>query len=247
VIEASPNSTREAREVFWNPAVRLVAIDLRGTLLKTPRVTTLVPEMRDQGVPRALAQAAQSRFDRRLRGPLQKRGDILDWTMFAARSMAAALMSEWRQELDASEMASAFQVRYLRQAERLIDPEPLRRVVTALPARFTIVADGPYEREASLLRARFGASPWMPPLTTSECLGVNKLTSEFFARLANRHRLPTRSIVVIGDRWDKDVAIPRLAGCHGLLVGSIHQDLPAVSSLRTLLPHSYDEVLPCAA
>jgi hypothetical protein len=222
----------DAREILQDPGVGLVAIDLRGTLIRTPRVTTLLPELDRHGVPPALAQSVQARFDVELRGPLQQRCDVLDWTRFAATSMASMLRSAWQPALDVEAVVTGFHGRYLRESRRLIEPAPLQRASSALAARCAIVADGPLRRETAVLAACFGTPRWMPPLISSECLGVNKLGAEFFVRL--------------GDRWDKDVLIPRQAGCRGVLVGSGAEDAAWVQSLTSLVG-LLDERLPCAA
>lgn len=242
-----PNATEAARAIIQHPDVQLVAIDLRGTLLHTPRVTALLPELASQSVPDHLAQSAQARFDEQLRGPLQKRGDILDWTRFAAASMASTLAAEWHPALDVEAVVARFRNRYLSEAQRLVEAESMRRAANALPARCVVIADGPLERESAVLTSCFGGA-WSPPLVSSECLGVNKLTSEFFVRLGERWRVPPASTVVIGDRWDKDVAIPERAGCRGVLVGSGGQrGIAALSSLTDLALLLEGRVLACAA
>lgn len=236
-----------ARAILEHPGVRLVAIDLRGTLLRTPRVTTLLPELAAQGIPADLSRLAQERFDEQLRGPLQQRGDVLDWTRFAAASMASEMAAEWRSALDVELIAVDFRDRYLRESRRLVEPAPLRRAAHALRARWVVIADGPLERESAALASCFGGA-WVPPLVSSECLGVNKLTSEFFVRLGEHQEVSPSAIVVIGDRWDKDVAIPERAGCRGVFVGAAGpRGSAAFGSLAVLASALGEEALPWAA
>lgn len=239
--------TDAARTILHQPGIQLVAIDLRGTLLRTPRITALLPELAAQGVPARLAHTVQARFDEQLRGPLQKRGDVLDWTRFAASNMASALATEWRPPLDVETVSSAFSDRYLSESRRLIEPESLQLATNVSAVRFAIIADGPLKRESAVLASCFEGDK-LPPLSSSECLGVNKLTSEFFVRLGERWGVPTASIVVIGDRWDKDVAIPEKAGCHGVLVGDNGPaDVAALDSLADLAPLLDERDLSCPA
>lgn len=234
-MAAAETSADGVVEILCNPGVGLVAIDLRGTLIRTPRVTALLPELDLCGVPSTRARTVQARFDEQLRGPLQQRGDILDWTRFAAATMASMLAPAQRPALDVEAVVAAFEARYLRQSHQLIEQMQLRQAARALKGRCVIVADGPRQREAAVLSTCFGTHAWMPPLVSAECLGVNKLTSKFFARLSRRWGVAPQSTVVVGDRWDKDVLIPRRAGCQGVLVGRAPSGAAAVDSLGDLV------------
>jgi FMN phosphatase YigB (HAD superfamily) len=231
--QAAPELAVELEALFVDPSVRMLAIDLRGTLVGTPRITVLVPELMACGVPAGLAEEIQALFDAQLRTALAERHDVVDWTRFAAIWMAAKLASE-HHRLDVEAMMDRFRARYVGEARRLVPSESLRRVSQAFAARCVIVADGPFEREAAVLTACFGEAEWMPPLVCSECLGINKLTPAFFARLGRHLGVPPSSTVVVGDRWDKDFLIPRQAGCHAVLVGDGGHDATYVESLEQL-------------
>lgn len=198
----------------------LLALDLRGTLISTPRITTLIPELIEQGVARKRAQRAQLRFDREMQGPLRARGDIVDWTRYGAEWIAAALAEEGGPAINVDAVVTVFRRRYLAQSYPLVEPEDLQRYLAPLKQRCVIVADGPLERESAVVECCFGKAAWLPPLVSSECLGVNKLTSAFFARLGRLCGVAPTTMLVLGDRWDKDVLIPSRAGCHGAVVGS---------------------------
>lgn len=198
--------------------VALLALDLRGTLISAPRITTLIPEFMEQGVPFTTAQRAQHRFDRQMQGPLQARGDIVDWTKYGADWIATAVAEDGGPAVDVDAVVTVFRRRYLDRSRPLLEPESLRLGLAGLEQRCVIVADGPHERESAVVERCFGTAEWLPPLVSSEYLGVNKLTSEFFSRLAHLCGVAPTAMLIIGDRWDKDVLIPRRAGCRGAVV-----------------------------
>src|SRR4051812_33605361 len=88
-------------QLTGDPQVRLLAIDLRGTMARTPDVTDLSPEFAAAGVSENSVRRALRRLEEARTGELKHRGDVLDWSAFAAHFIARETESHHRIRIDA--------------------------------------------------------------------------------------------------------------------------------------------------
>lgn len=214
----------------------LVALDVRGTLLRAPRDGHLTRAFTDSGVTAATLEAMDAQVPDMVLQRYPRSTSVVDWTLVTVLE-AGCLAAERGEMLDSTALELAFQrlnVEYRTRSQPLVDDVALLETVRTLNRGgidVILSADGPAQRERDVLGAVFPrTSAHGVDVFSSEGAGTNKLGDEFFSRLAAHRQLPPSRIMVVGDRLEKDVLPALSAGCEAVLIGET--DRPVYQALR---------------
>lgn len=247
-MRSAPNpirSFRELREFVQRRGIRVIALDVRGTLLSVPRDRNLVRCFQG-AVPVGLAEYIDSTVPELVLELYPNEEGVRDWTLVTLLESVKLLRLNGL-ELSAIEIERAAQYladEYHRASTPLVSDDRLAFAIRSLGlqgVRTILCADGPQAREEVTLRTHLpqtlAASDFV---YTSEAAGVNKLAPTYFEELLSQIGAAAEEMLVIGDRLDKDIAAAKQIGAHGLLVNRPAPDEECSWSpqLQGLLPKS---------
>jgi len=195
--------------------IRVVGLDMRGTLVQPPRRDNLARAFQgvapapmladlDAVVPRAVID--QHRTDT----------SVTDWTLVTVLE-AARRLGGAASPLDITAAFTFIQHEYLNESVPLVRDEDLAQFVERcddIGVRVVIAADGPLHRESAVFTALFPrANLGIDEIFTSGLSHGNKLGTRYFTELARRNGVEPHHVLIVGDRYDKDVRIPESVGC----------------------------------
>jgi FMN phosphatase YigB (HAD superfamily) len=210
-------------DVVRQHRIRLVAFDLRDTLVRSPRQGKVARALRQVGVPEFLATHADSAASLALQNKFAGLPGVVDWKLveFYEAVLALAQQGLVLAPLD-FERAFTFICDEYREKTVALVPETVLVTICSLLATegcgTAVVTDGPSAREAEVLGTIFPAFAARLSLFTSGLAGVNKFQPEYYERLAANFGIPPSRILVVGNRIDKDVTPARIAGCETCLI-----------------------------
>jgi FMN phosphatase YigB (HAD superfamily)/nicotinamide mononucleotide adenylyltransferase len=218
----------------------LVALDVRGTLLRAPRGGHLTRAFTGSGLGAATLAAMDAEVPASVLERYPRSTSVVDWTLVTILE-AGRFAAERGEPLDSVVLERAFQrlnAEYRTRSVPLVEDAALLETVRALNrsgVEVILSADGPAQRERDVLRAVFPrTAAYGLEVFSSEEAGTNKLGDAFFARLAEHRRLPPARIVVVGDRLDKDVFPALAAGCAAVLIGETDRPVPQAPGFRDI-------------
>ena len=222
----------EKNSVQGGSPVRLMALDLRGTVVETPRSGNLERSLLSLGVERVLAAEVETVLPELVRTRYVAEEQVLNWTLvtvLAAREHLFAAGVELT-PVDCDAIMGQIEVEYLADSKPLVSDHDLHAFVQRAKAagvETVFIPDGPSWRERELLRRLF------PQTMASGCgvfgadtAGSNKLGARFYLALARHFDLSPSSVLVVGDRLDKDVKFGLEAGCQCTYIGPTLEAVP---------------------
>lgn len=227
--------------------IRLVAFDIRGTLLRAPRNGHLTRALRHTTISGETLARLDADVPGRVLDQYRASVSVTDWTLVTLLE-AVRLAGELGEPVDSVDVENAFQHlnrEYREQSIPLVDDEMLYETVLAMQRgglRVVFAADGPTQREREVLNSCLPKTASLGlDIYSSELAGVNKLSNDYFARIVAYYDERAADVLIIGDRLEKDVRPAQQVGCHAILVGlSDSYDGPQVQTTRHLLldtPH----------
>jgi HAD superfamily hydrolase (TIGR01549 family) len=209
--------------------VKVVAFDLRGTLLDAARMGNLELVALNWGMPPAIAQDMNQQIPESVRLKYAAESKVLDWTLVTLAELWWHC-HDLGYEIDSCAFeAAVHDVRnsYVQDAIPLVQDSQLVLLFEALRAlRFSvvIVTDGDHSLQSRVIRQKFPrSSSFINRVFSSSQLGVNKYGSLYYQKVCEILGIETRELLVIGDRMDKDITPAQSAGCPTLLT-SIEAD-----------------------
>lgn len=211
--------------VRWS-RTRLVAFDLRDTLVQSPRHEKVFRALCRVGVPESLARNADRAAALALQTKFVGLPGVIDWKLVELYEAVLALARE-DLILAPPDFERAFRFicdEYREKTVGLVSDAMLVsacRVLEAMGCSTAVATDGPPAREAEVLDAVFPESASHLSLFTSGLAGVNKFEPEYYKRLAEKFSIPASRIMVVGNRMDKDVIPAQAAGCQTCLLGRL--------------------------
>lgn len=236
-------------DVVRQHRIRLVAFDLRDTLVRSPRQGKVGRALRQVGVPEFLAEHADSVATLALQTKFVGLPRVVDWKLVEFYEAVLALAQEGLvlSPLD-FERAFTFICDEYREKTVALVPEDVLIATCSLLATegcgTAIVTDGPSAREAEVLGIVFPAFASHLSLFTSGLAGANKFQPEYYEGLAAKFGIPPCRILVVGNRIDKDVSPARIAGCETCLIKCVPPEgysgywAPDISSVLSSPPSS---------
>jgi FMN phosphatase YigB (HAD superfamily)/nicotinamide mononucleotide adenylyltransferase len=223
------SSFLELQELITRAGVRLIALDVRGTLLTVPREGNLTRSLAGL-VPPALLEDADRLVPPIVLARYGQEFSVRDWTLVTLLECCDMLRSHGV-ELNAVDTELAVQRladEYRLHSVPLVDDERLAFALAELRlggVRTVAAADGPQAREQATLKTQLPHTySALHDVFSSETAGVNKLSSDYFERLLKREGLCPSQLLVIGDRIDKDITPAKTIGAHCLLVKEPSQE-----------------------
>jgi FMN phosphatase YigB (HAD superfamily) len=222
---SAPEGSIDLAEVVRRDGVRVVAFDLRDTLVRSPRHLKVARALCRVGVPELLAERADSAAALALRDKFAGLPGVVDWKLVELYEAAVALAREGR-VLDAPDFERAFRIICDEYKDRTLALVPDSTLLAACEllsleqCATAVVTDGPVAREAEIIKAAYPVSASHLSLFTSGLVGVNKFQPEYYAKLAETLATETQRVLVVGNRLDKDIHPARTAGCETCLIGS---------------------------
>jgi FMN phosphatase YigB (HAD superfamily) len=205
--------------------LRAVAFDLRDTLVRPWRDGKVTRALTAAGVPEPLARLADEAASAALRSRLAGVVDVVDWKLAEMYEGVAALQRHGH-GIDGPTFERAFRhvcEEYPRTSAPVVADARLREACAAIAAEdctVAVVTDGVFYREDELLRTVFPLSRELLTLVTSSLVRANKFEARFYLRLAELLAIDPGSVLVVGNRFDKDVVPARDAGCHTCLLAA---------------------------
>jgi FMN phosphatase YigB (HAD superfamily) len=223
--DADFNRTAELIDVIQSTRTRLVAFDLRDTLVRSPRRLKVARALLRIGIPEPLALRADEFAASALQGRFAEQPGVLDWKLAEFYEATIGLAREGV-VVGALDFERAFRFicdEYREKSVALVSDDALLAICQRLSAtgcEVAVVTDGLLAREADILEILFPSSVAQMSLFTSSQAGANKFEPEFYEKLARKMNVLTAEIMVIGNRVDKDIKPARAVGCETCLVGT---------------------------
>ncbi|WP_156371456.1 HAD hydrolase-like protein [Nocardia arizonensis] len=220
----------------------LVAIDIRGTLLKAPRGGHLSRALQNKGIPPDVMAHLDSVVPALVLERYKEATSVVDWTMMTLLE-AANLASTLEYPIGPLDIESAFQAlnsEYRTKSVALVDDNELRETIVSmrrLGVDVIFAADGPSQRERDVLRSCLPNTAALNlDVFSSELAGINKLSDTYFVRLVELYDRRPSDVLIVGDRIDKDVMPALRAGCHAIHIGStVDTNFPTAESMGAIL------------
>lgn len=222
--------------------ISLVAIDIRGTLLKAPRGGHLSRALQNKGIPTEVMAHLDSVVPALVLERHREATSVVDWTMVTLLE-AVNLASTLGYPIGPLDIESAFQTlnsEYRTKSIALVDDNELRETIISMRQQGVNVifaADGASQRERDVLRSCLPNTAALDlDVFSSELAGINKLSDAYFTRLVEFYDRRPSDVLIIGDRIDKDVMPALRAGCYAIHVGStVDANFPTAESMGAIL------------
>ncbi|HAT51187.1 MAG: HAD hydrolase-like protein [Nitrospirae bacterium] len=225
-------------------AIKVVGLDLRGTLIDPQRKDNLFKVARSvlTGVPPALLESICQTIPDLVIQRYEHEEKVCDWTLMTCLELIGELRTLGVEtgNLDLESLYSLIVRDYFREARHLVDDDELAALIAAcneMNIAVHIVADGMAWRESAIFQQLFPASSKrIAGFFSSSMGGINKLSPRYYQAFADALSLPVSHVLIIGDRFDKDVRVALKAGCRALLIAPDPRAPLTAPSLNHILP-----------
>jgi FMN phosphatase YigB (HAD superfamily) len=203
-----------------------MAFDVRGTLIDPPRSKNIERSLTNRGFTAALAAEIDRIAPDFVKSKYSDNTTVTNWTLVTVLEVVQLLRERGVHLscLDIDAIVTEIEREYIDFSVALVGDIELHRFVEfaeKLAITVLFIPDGPSWREEAVLRRLFprtlGAGV---QIFASDTAGCNKLGLRFYSNLASSLGIDPSSILVIGDRYDKDVSKAVEAGAQSVLIAS---------------------------
>jgi len=171
---------------------------------------------------------------------------VFDWTLITCLELSKSIAAKHREltPIEIEYLQKEMITSYLTKTKAIVSEKRLLSFVKHCNnwgIEVFVTSDGHRWREEAVFKKVFPCmGPEMKVFATSD-FGVNKLSVIYYQKLAEEIGIKSEKILIIGDRYEKDVLGPISAGMKSILIGEANKSCLTAPTFECLTPKNLNK------